>query len=246
LPVIDPYFSIIIPTLQEEKYILRTLDQFTDCLRNKFNYEVIVSDGGSTDATVQLARNRADLLLEHTASSHQTISMGRNIGARNAKGKIFVFLNADTIIEQPDLFFRVVCDILKNERIIAATCKVNIYKEEERFSDRLFHNFFNYYFWLLNIIGIGMGRGECQIVRRDEFFNVGGYDEQLAAGEDFNLFVKLCRHGEIAFIPSLIARESPRRFRKFGYRKIVFQWFMNSLSVLLRGKSMSDHWEPVR
>jgi glycosyltransferase involved in cell wall biosynthesis len=172
--------------------------------------------------------------------------MGRNIGANHAKGGIFVFLNADTVIENPPLFFATICKVMNNPGIIASTCRVNIYAEEERFSDKLFHNFFNYYFWLLNIIGIGMGRGECQIVRRDEFFEVKGYNETLAAGEDFNLFVKLRKRGKIAFIGSLVARESPRRFRKYGYRRVVVQWFLNSISVLFRGKSISDHWEPVR
>ncbi|MFI5250933.1 MAG: glycosyltransferase [Bacteroidota bacterium] len=241
-----PKISIIIPTLQEEKYLSRTLEPFSKSLKERFNLDIIVSDGGSSDCTVTIARTRVDQVIEYKGTQRQTISMGRNIGANHAGGDILLFLNADTIIEQPERFFRMIGEIMKKPSVVAATCKVNIYPEEELFSDKIFHEFFNYYFWLLNIIGIGMGRGECQIVRRTAFFSINGYNESMAAGEDFNLFIRLRRLGKIAFMRSLIVRESPRRFRKFGYKKIIFQWLVNSISVLLRGKSISDHWEPIR
>ena len=246
MPLANPRFSIIIPTLQEEKYIVRTLDQFSSDLRKQFDFEVIVSDGGSTDKTCSLAKPRADLFTVHTKPFKQTISMGRNAGAELSKGFILIFINADTLIENTGKFFLRVEEALKDPHIVAATCRVNIYPEEERISDRIFHNFFNNYFWFLNLIGLGMGRGECQIIKRNEFFAVSGYNEGLAAGEDFDLFVRVRRHGKIAYLHSLIVRESPRRFRKFGYAKILMQWFINAVSVLFRGKSISDDWEPIR
>ena len=44
--------SIIVPTLNEEKLILQVLRQFEPGLKDKFNLEVIVSDGGSKDSTL--------------------------------------------------------------------------------------------------------------------------------------------------------------------------------------------------
>jgi GT2 family glycosyltransferase len=42
-----------------------------------------------------------------------------------------------------------------------------------------------------------MGRGECHIVRAEPFWRVGGYDERLYAGEDFDLYRRLRRLGRI-------------------------------------------------
>jgi glycosyltransferase involved in cell wall biosynthesis len=241
-----PVISIVIPSLQEEKYLARTLAQFPPELKQRHGCEVIVSDGGSADRTVAIARQMADTVLEHAGNVRQTISAGRNLGARSARGEILVFLNADTVVETPDLFLDTIVRLLRDRRLAALTCNVSIYPEEEIFSDRLFHAFFNYYFWLLNVIGLGMGRGECQVMRRELFERVGGYNESLAAGEDFDLFVRLRRIGRIKSMRTMRVLESPRRFRKFGYGRILWLWFQNGISVLVRGRSLSTHWEPVR
>lgn len=242
----SPRISVIIPTLLEEKYIQRTLKQFTPEIKEQFGIEVIVSDGGSKDQTACLAEGLADLILVHRGKERQTISGGRNEGARAARGSLFVFLNGDTVIAEAERFFTVVRSSFEDPAVIAATCDVTIYPEEEIIADKLFHGFFNFYFKLLNKIGIGMGRGECQVVRSERFFEVGGYDQSLVAGEDFNLFVQLHRLGKIAYLPSMKVWESPRRFRRFGYRRITLLWFLNALSVFFRGKSATKDWEPIR
>lgn len=67
--------SIIIPTYEEEKAIEQTLRQFE---AHKDICEVIVSDGGSKDRTVQRAELLADKVVTHTDTSRQNIAQGRN------------------------------------------------------------------------------------------------------------------------------------------------------------------------
>jgi len=238
--------SIIIPTLQEEKLIVRVLEQFTSEMKQRYNLEVIVSDGGSTDKTVELARKYSDIIIEQPETVRQNISRGRNLGAKLASGEIFIFLNADTIIECPEHFFSTMIGLAMDRRFVAATCSVLVYPEEERFTDRLFHNFFNWYFWLLNVVGMGMGRGECHVVSKSMFDKVGGYNETVAAGEDYDLFLRLRRIGRIAFVRSLRVFESPRRYRRYGYIRISLLWFLNAFMVLFFHRSMLKEWEPIR
>ena len=47
--------SIIIPTLNEEKYLERLLSQIDRKLKSRFNIELIISDGGSKDLTIEIA-----------------------------------------------------------------------------------------------------------------------------------------------------------------------------------------------
>jgi glycosyltransferase involved in cell wall biosynthesis len=243
---IIPLISIIIPTLQEEKILARTLKQFSSSLRDKFRFEVIVSDGGSTDDSIRIAGEYSDKVIIHTGKSKQNISMGRNQGARAAQGAILIFLNADVIIEDPEKFLLQMLEDMRDGRIVAATCNVNIYPKEELIRDWVFHNFFNGYFWLLNILGMGMGRGECHVIRKDVFEKVDGYNETMAAGEDYELFLRLHRLGKIKFVRELTVFESPRRFRKYGYLWISILWFLNALSVFLFDRPMTDEWKPVR
>ncbi len=78
--------SIIIPTLDEEKLIETTLRSLKEGLT--LPHEIIVSDGGSSDRTVEIARCFADQLVEHRGAWRETIGQGRNQGARVAKGEL--------------------------------------------------------------------------------------------------------------------------------------------------------------
>lgn len=245
-PEFIPSVSVIIPSLEEEKEIVNILSQFTPELKRKFSLEVIVSDGGSKDQTLAIARRYADLTIHPAREAGQTIAEGRNLGAEAARGEIFMFLNADVRLKNPDLFFSTALAAFSSEGIVAATCNVLVNPQEETTGDAIFHTCFNFYCRLLNAIGVGMGRGECHIVRRGVFREVGGYNNSIPAGEDFELFLRLRRRGSIAFLSSLTVFESPRRYRAFGYTRISLLWFLNSISVMLFKRSLSKSWIPVR
>lgn len=82
--------SVIIPALNEAAGIAATLDRLQPLRRR--GVEVIVADGGSTDATVALAGERADRVV--LSPPGRAIQM--NAGAAAARGEIFCFLHADS------------------------------------------------------------------------------------------------------------------------------------------------------
>ncbi|MBK8553918.1 MAG: glycosyltransferase [Ignavibacteria bacterium] len=98
--------SIIIPSLNEEKLIERSLSQFTSEIKIAYNIELTVSDGGSKDSTIEIAKKYADRLIIHKDNFPQNISQGRNAGAKNSPGDVLIFLNADTCIRDIDFFFK--------------------------------------------------------------------------------------------------------------------------------------------
>lgn len=241
--------SVIIPVLQEEKLLERTLSVFTPELRAMFALEIIVSDGGSTDGTLEIARRHADKIVCHTGQHRQTIAEGRNCGAAVAEGAILVFLNGDTYPAYPMQFFEAMHYWLQSAQQhseVALACPVHIPPEERLFSDRVFHLLYNSYVRLLNACGIGMGRGECQVIWAEQFRAVGGYNAHIAAGEDFDLYRRLARFGQIRCYSKMLVYESPRRFRRYGYSRVLWSWTVNALSVLIRRKAVSDEWEAVR
>jgi glycosyltransferase involved in cell wall biosynthesis len=244
---VQPLISIIIPTLNEEKLIKQTLSQFTPQIKQKYNLEIIISDGGSADTTLSLIdRNIADKVIEADMNEKQNIPQGRNRGAESAEGKYLYFFNADTLIKDIDLFFNASIKAFKDEKILALTCRIHVFPGDVRISDKLFHGFYNTYVRILNSLGMGMGRGECHMVRSEEFWKVKGYNEGLAAGEDYDLYRRIEKHGKIKFLNSLTVYESPRRYRKYGYISVFADWTKNSISVLFKNKSVSKVWEAVR
>ena len=238
--------SVIIPALNEEKLLERMLCQFSPEIIRRFNLELVVSDGGSTDGTLEIARAHARTVVENPSGIKQTISMGRNLGARNAQGGVFVFLNADTLIENVELFFDTVLRELERPGVVALTCSVEVYPEERKRVDTLFHGFYNWFFFMMNRVGMAMGRGECHVMKREVFSKVHGYADQIVAGEDYDMFRRLSAIGFVKFLREIVVFESPRRYRRYGYGYVTASWFMNFLAVFFLKRSILSEWKPVR
>ena len=84
--------SIIIPTKNEEKYLPRLLQS----LKNQTvqPLEIIVADAKSEDLTVKIARDFGAKIVKGGRPA-----VGRNSGAKIARGDIFMFIDADIVLE---------------------------------------------------------------------------------------------------------------------------------------------------
>jgi len=238
-------YSIIIPTLNEEKLLPNLLKQLTgEQLKKLFRTELIVSDGGSKDNTVKIALSYADIITVHTENVKQNIAKGRNKGAEFASGDVLIFLNGDVRLSNPLDFFRFIEENLNG--YLAMTGYVSVYPEQLVLLDTLFHFCYNHYFQMLNNVGVGMGRGECHIIKKDIFEKLGGYNENYVAGEDFDLYRRIRKAGNILFTNKIHIYESPRRYRKSGYFSVTWMWIKNGISVWFKNRSISKVWEQVR
>lgn len=239
--------SIIIPVYQEEKILPKVLSEYDSQLLDKYNVELIISDGGSTDRTLEIARKFAHKIVQHNRQTPQTIAEGRNRGAEVANSDVYIFINGDTIPHDVNAFLSYISNWAKNDNEhIALAVKVCPFPGEVTWKDKIFYFLHNNYVRFLNWIGLGMGRGECQIVRKEAFWKVGGYNPKISAGEDFDLYRRLAKIGKIKYVDEIWVYESPRRFRKYGYLRTIFKWLLNGIYVWLFGRSYSNRWEPVR
>ncbi len=99
---------------------------------------------------------------------------------------------------------------------------------------------------MMNQVGMGMGRGECHVIRREIFAQLEGYASRIAAGEDYDMFRRLEHLGKIKFLRDVVVYESPRRYRRYGYLYVTASWFLNFLAVFFLKRSILSEWKPVR
>ncbi len=237
--------SFIIPTLNEQETIQQTLERLT---AYSGDHEIIVSDGNSTDGTVEICRRFADRVILHDEPRRQTIAEARNVGAAATSGDYLVFLDADVLVPDIDDFFRIAHAAFDADAtVVALTGKYRVVPENSTAADKYVFTMLGVQFLLQNnLLGIGGAGGEFQMITADAFRAVGGFDERLPAAEDMDLFRRLSRIGRTRFERRLTVYHSGRRAHAVGWRTLLWQWFSNSVSVFVFRRSVSKEWTVVR
>ncbi|RMF93594.1 MAG: glycosyltransferase [Nitrospinota bacterium] len=229
--------SIIIPTLNEETSLETTLKT----LSHSPAAEVIVVDGGSTDQTLAIARQRGSRVL----SAPRGRASQMNAGARAAHGDVLLFLHADTLL--PPHFHREIEQALSHPQVIGGRFDVRFdpidpHTLKEWVQEGLLH----LVAFLMNLRSrwTHIATGDQAIfIRRRCFFQLGGYPE-LPLFEDIELSKRMKRAGEIACLRSKVTT-SARRWRKQGVvRTILLMWCLRLLYFL----GLSPHllWKVYR
>jgi glycosyltransferase involved in cell wall biosynthesis len=221
-----PFVSVIIPTLNEEKYIEPTLLS----IRNqdyKGKYEIIVVDSGSNDKTVEIAKRYADKII---VIEKKGVSAGRNAGAMVAGGEILLFVDADTIL-LPNVISEAV-ERLKKKDVVAVSIPF--------IGDDVTKNIFyilgcstNYLFSKINLC---ITSAVCLACKKDAFWKVGGFNENLYVTEDVDLGLRLKKVGKIEIVKSTLAVTSARRLKKWSIFKQTAAWPLGYLYIKLLNK----------
>jgi rSAM/selenodomain-associated transferase 2 len=168
--------SVVIPTYNEADQIHATITKLRSLIRES-DYEIIVSDGGSTDNTVALA-TEAGARICHSARKGRAAQM--NAGATMANGAILYFLHADTI--PPDGFDT---DILASlGKGYKAGCFTLSFDHSHWFLKA------NCWFTRFNVNAIRFG-DQSLFVTKAEFDQANGFSEAHVVMEDQELIRRL-------------------------------------------------------
>jgi glycosyltransferase involved in cell wall biosynthesis len=170
------YFSVLIPAYNEERFVAATIDS----VHRSFSeigwqsYEIVVCDNNSTDRTAEIARTaRARVVFE----PHNQISRARNAAAKAARGQRFIFLDADTQLNQATL--RATIAALESGRAGAGGAVVQLESEGVGPGGRLLVQT-----WNVISRTAKLAAGSYVFCRRNAWLETGGFDEQLYVSEE--------------------------------------------------------------
>jgi len=94
--------SIVLRSLNEEKWLDDSLTECTNQkLPNGISLELVLVDSGSTDRTLEIAKNHGCQIF-HIKKSEFTFGRSLNIGCEGASGEILVFISAHCIPKSSD------------------------------------------------------------------------------------------------------------------------------------------------
>jgi glycosyltransferase involved in cell wall biosynthesis len=227
--------SVVIPTYQEEEYVKSLLSKLA---RMNHSTEVIVVDSGSTDKTVETAKDFADKVY---MIKQRGIARARNFGAYRSNGEILIFLDAD--VSPPLDLVEKTLESFRDRRVVGATC--NIMPRRPRTVERIFFSIYNRLIRSCTMFK-PHSRGEFLAVRREPFLKVGGFNENLPCLEDHDLVFRVSKLGKFVFISDLTVHESMRRIRKLGLFTVLKTWIADYISFVLFRRTISKTWKPIR
>ena len=190
--------SIIIPTLNEEDVLGKTLAQ----LQHKKNCEVIVVDGGSSDTTLALAEKYGCRII----ASPKGRGKQMNLGAGQAQGEVLLFLHADTLL--PANFPELILATVTRPGISSGAFSLAIDSSLRSLATIAY---------LANLRSrfLHLPYGDQGLFTTRGMFNaIGGFPE-MEIMEDFVFMRKIKKEGKIVILPER-ATTSARRWQNIG------------------------------
>jgi len=211
-------YSIIIPAFNEEDYLKTTINRLKEAMDSVplLKGEIVVVDNNSSDNTSEIAKNMGVNVVFEAINQ---ISRARNVGAKNAKGRYFIFVDADTIV--PPQLLQNAINNLTSEQCCGGGATLMADKAPALVKAVLAY-------WNAISRTFRLAAGCFVYARRDDFETCGGFSENLYATEEvwFSIAIKRA------------ARKYKRKFKIINQPKVITSgrklvWFSHSYQLIL-------------
>jgi len=202
-------YSIIIPVLNEAKALPDALKKLQ--LARTQGAEIILVDGGSTDGTLELAKQLEGIRFDKFATSKPGRAAQMNVGAALANKPLLVFLHIDTNLDES--CSRALNEYSKFERIWG---RFDVVLSGQHFIFRIIETMMNL---RSRLTGVVTG-DQVLFISRTLFHKVDGFEE-LPLMEDIELSKRLRKIQWPVSSPVLVTTSS-RRWEEYGILKVIF------------------------
>jgi glycosyltransferase involved in cell wall biosynthesis len=200
-----PFFSVIIPLYNKEKYIKKTLSKVLE--QTFIDFEIIIINDGSTDNSLKEAYSISDKRITIYTQRNSGVSNARNLGIKKASSDYIALLDADdiwnpnhleehynSIKKHPNggLFCNAYGLKLLNNKIINAIYNIPKKKHPYIIDD----------YFLASIIH-PIGWTSAIAFPKKDFYDVGEFNPLFTSGEDLDLMIRFGLKKTIVFNPKV-------------------------------------------
>ena len=231
-------YSVIIPAYNEESLLPATLANLRLAMETlPYKGEIIVVDNDSTDNTRNIARNNGTRII---FEPFRQIARVRNSGARAARGDFLVFLDADSIPPPPLL--QQALTLMDNGCCCGGGSLLKFDSNLPFLADSLVR-FWN---WLSRTNRLAAGSFVFSLAQG--FFESGGFDEKIYAGEEILFSRRISKWGRKHNLPFIILEDYPvitsaRKFHWYSSLHLaLLLLFFTIFPLALRSRSLCKFW----
>lgn len=219
--------SIIIPTLNEEKYLPLLLKSIKD--QKLKDYEIIVADAGSHDKTIEIAKKNGCRIIKGGLPAK-----GRNEGVKAAKGDLLLFLDADVILP-PDFLNSAIKEFYR-KKIDIATFPILIEGDKV---NKFISKFYNSLSKATKDF-LPHAFGATILVRKELHQALNGFDEEVRMAEDHTYARKAKKIANFDYLKTEPVLTSNRRFKQDGRFKTCLKFVLAEFYMASFGSIKSD------
>lgn len=237
--------SVVIPTLNEEKYLPTTLESLS---KQTFkDFEIIISDGGSTDKTIFIAKQFGSKI---TVIPDSNICLARDAGLRKATGEIIVGVDADTIYP-PTHLQTIYEEFQKDKKVVVVTGKAKMINGP----------WWGIFMWeiiyfiiklVFNLSGFLLYAPAYNLsYKKEALLKLGGYNTKLDwGGDELDVLRRLKKVGKTMFSnrlspPLTDGRRYNVGFFTFLFKHVFYYYWFNYLTAKITSKA-KIRTKPVR
>ncbi|MEK7516951.1 MAG: glycosyltransferase [Patescibacteria group bacterium] len=223
------FFSVVIPTLNEDNYLPKILSDFAK--QRKKNFEIIIVDANSSDKTKEKALTFSKSFpLQFYLVKKRNVSYQRNYGANKSNGKYLLFLDADARVGK-NFTENLYKNIPKKNRSVFLPTLIT---EEPSKKNTVLFKLINSVIELSQFLNKPLSSGGAIFILRKLFFQINGFNENLYMSEDHDLVQRAREAGSKAeILKDVKVVFCLRRVKKEGEAIVLYKYFLALVYMLV-------------
>ncbi len=199
-----PLVSVIIPTFNRSKKLLRAVQSVID--QEYKDFEIIVVDDGSTDDTCKTIVKFHNFIRYIRLDNNRGVSVARNIGIQNSLAPWIAFLDSDDYWLKKKLKIQMEF-IYNNPQSMACQTEEIWIRNGRRVNPKIKHKKLSgdIFYQSLKLCLVSPS---SVAIKRSVFDEIGLFDESMPAAEDYDLWLRMsCRYPIYLIDKDLIVKE---------------------------------------